>query len=576
MKMNGSQIVVHALEQIGVKYTFGIPGTHTTELYDAIERSGTIKPILVAHEGGGAFMADAISRVTNTIGCMTIVPASGLTHALSGIGEAYLDGIPMLVISGGVRRDTGKHYQLHQMDIQAIAKSVTKEQYLIDSHDTIIDTIYKAYQTAISGEPGPVFIELPVEIMMFSKEIDFLPEYKLPTIQPLPLEKRIDEAVEVLLGAEHPMLFLGWGARDAQEYSIKIAEKLHAPVAVTLQGKSVFPNTHPLFTSCFIGSSAKPSSQFVLKQQDAMLAVGTRFAEIATGSYGLKNPKGLIHVDINKEVFDKNYTTKVQIEGDATKILKAIWERIKDLDITNRNIGIEKEITRLNDKYYKEWMVSKKDNIVSPGWFFDMLNKKISEDTYVVLDDGKHTFLAAELLHTHKPNHLISPTDFNCMGYCIPATIATKLAHPEKTVIGIVGDGAAQMTGLELITATNYGLSPIVFVFNDGELGQIAQFQKTPLKHKTCTVIGKFNFEGLALATGCEYLLMDNDYHIEEIIDQALKLSNENKAVLIDVRIDYSKKTMFTKGVLKTNLSRFPVKEKVRIISRMIKRHTFG
>src|SRR5699024_6176824 len=152
-----------------------------------------------------------------------------------------------------------------------------------------------------------------------------------------------------------------------------------------------------------------------------------------------------------------------------------------------------------------------------------------SEDTYVVLDDGKHTFLAAELLHTHKPNHLISPTDFNCMGYCIPATIATKLAHPEKTVIGIVGDGAAQMTGLELITATNYGLSPIIFVFNDGELGQIAQFQKTPLKHKTCTVIGKFNFEGLALATGCEYLLMDNDYHIEEIIDQALKLSNENK-----------------------------------------------
>src|SRR5690554_3502764 len=151
MKMNGSQIVVHALEQIGVKYTFGIPGTHTTELYDAIERSGTIKPILVAHEGGGAFMADAISRVTNTIRCMTIVPASGLTHALSGIGEAYLDGIPMLVISGGVRRDTGKHYQLHQMDIQAIAKSVTKEQYLIDSHDTIIDTIYKAYQTAISG-----------------------------------------------------------------------------------------------------------------------------------------------------------------------------------------------------------------------------------------------------------------------------------------------------------------------------------------------------------------------------------------------------------------------------------------
>ncbi|MEZ4880389.1 MAG: thiamine pyrophosphate-binding protein, partial [Chitinophagales bacterium] len=122
MKKNGAQIATYALEQIGVQFTFGIPGTHTTEIYDAIEKSGKIKPILVAHEGGASFMADAISRTTNAIGCLTIVPAAGLTHALSGIGEAYLDGIPMVVIAGGIRRDSGKYYQLHQLDMQPIAQ----------------------------------------------------------------------------------------------------------------------------------------------------------------------------------------------------------------------------------------------------------------------------------------------------------------------------------------------------------------------------------------------------------------------------------------------------------------------
>lgn len=569
-------MAVFALEQVGVKYTFGIPGTHTTELYDAMAKSEKINPVLVTHEDGASFMADAISRTTDSIGCITVVPAAGLTHALSGIGEAYLDGIPMLVIAGGIRRDSGRHYQLHHIDMKAIAQGVTKAQYLIEDHSQIAPVIYEAYQIAVSGEPGPVFIELPAELMMFSEDVGELPAYKLSVKKPEASASKIKEAVELLSRAKHPMMFLGWGAREAQEYTIKIAEKLKAPVALTLQGKSVFRNNHPLYTGCFIGASSKPSGQMALKNHDAMLAVGCRFSEIATGSYGLENPKGLIHVDINKEVFDKNYTSEIAIEGDATDVLKAIWEQLKDRDISNGNANVEEEIAELNQKYYNEWLVKKQKDIVSPGWFFDALNKKLDEDAYVVLDDGKHTFLAAELLTTYKPNHLISPTDFNCMGYCIPATIAAKMAHPEHTVIGIVGDGAAQMTGLELVTAVSNKVAPVLFVFNDGELGQIAQFQQVPLKHKTGTVIGNMNFEGLAMATGCEYINLDNDFDIEEKIEAALEFSDQGKAVLVDVRIDYSKKTMFTKGVLKSNLSRFPTREKLRFIGRMVKRHVLG
>ncbi len=576
MRMNGAQIAVFALEQVGVKYTFGIPGTHTTELYDAMAKSEKIKPVLVTHEGGASFMADAISRTTDSIGCITVVPAAGLTHALSGIGEAYLDGIPMLVIAGGIRRDSGQHYQLHHIDMKVIAQGVTKAQYLIEDHSQIAPGIYEAYQTAVSGEPGPVFVELPAELMMFSEDVGKLPAYNLSVKKPEASASKIKEAVQLLSNAKHPMLYVGWGARDAQEYTIKIAEKLKAPVALTLQGKSAFPNNHPLYTGCFIGASSKPSGQMALKNHDAMLAVGCRFSEIATGSYGLENPKGLIHIDINKEVFDKNYTSEIAIEGDAAEVLKAIWEQLKDRGISNGNANIEEEIATLNQKYYNEWLVKKQEDKVSPGRFFDALNNKLDEDAYVVLDDGKHTFLAAELLTTYKPSHLISPTDFNCMGYCIPATIATKMAHPEQTVIGIVGDGAAQMTGLELVTAVNNEVAPVLFVFNDGELGQIAQFQQVPLKHKTGTVIGNMNFEGLAMATGCEYISLKNDFEIKEKIEAALELSDQGKAVLVDVRIDYSKKTMFTKGVLKSNLSRFPTREKLRFIGRMVKRHILG
>ena len=159
MKKTGAYLVTYALEQIGVQYTFGIPGVHVTELYDELNKSKQIQPILVTHEGWGAFMADAISRTTDTIGTLVIVPAAGMTHALSGIGEAYLDGIPMLIISGGIRRDLDKSFQLHFLDQEKVLDGIVKKYYLIQKHEEIIPTIFEAYKIAKSGKPGPVFVE---------------------------------------------------------------------------------------------------------------------------------------------------------------------------------------------------------------------------------------------------------------------------------------------------------------------------------------------------------------------------------------------------------------------------------
>lgn len=575
MKRSGAYLLVYALEQIGIKHTFGIPGVHNTEIYDALNKSEKIEPVLVTHEGGAAFMGDGVSRTSDNIGTLVIVPAAGLTHAMSGIGEAFLDGIPLLIISGGTRRDSGKSYQLHQVDQEKILDGIIKKYYLIKKHEDIIPTVFDAYETAISKEPGPVFIEVPAEIQLFRGEISGLPSYQKKEELRKPDPGDIKKAVDLLTAAQNPGLFLGWGAKEATDTAIKIADKLVAPVATTLQGLSVFPADHPYHAGVGFGPASVPASQKAFKNCDCLLAVATRFGELATGSFGVKPPENLIHIDINPDVFHKNYPAKVNLEGDAAIVLEEIYKEIKSRNFVSERDRAElsSAIKKEKEKYLSEWKKEKKNDIVSPGFFFAALRKQLPEDAFMVTDDGKHTFLAAELFPVYRSRHFISPTDFNCMGYCIPAAIGAKIANPDKVVVGIAGDGAFLMTCMELVTATTQKAGVVVFVFNDGELGQISQFQKIPLNRKTCTTIGKVQIEGVATATGAAYLPLNNDLENEKVISEALTISQTGRPVIVDVNIDYSKRTYLTKGVVKTNLSRFPFPEKIRFLGRALKRH---
>ena len=576
MKRTGAQLVVYALEQLGVRHTFGIPGVHNTELYDALHESEQITPILVTHEGGAAFMADGVSRTSGSIGVLAIVPAAGVTHAMSGIGEAYLDGIPLLVISGGTRRDTGRHYQLHQLDQEKLVQGVVKQYFRPERHDQIIPMLYEAYQTATSGEPGPVFVEIPVDLQLFRGEVPSMPAYVPPAPGKTPFDQtQVEEAVDLLLAARQPGIYVGWGAVDAAAETARIAEVLIAPVSTTFQGISAFPADHPLHVGVGFGPSGLPAAQRAFAKCDALLAVGLRFSELATGSYGMPVPETLIHIDINPDVFHKNYPARLAIEGDAREVLAAIAKELETRQWTSpRSLPkLGEQIAADKAAYLSTWLKQELSERVSPARFFGELRRQLPADTYVVVDDGKHTFLTAELFPVWRPRHLISPTDFNCMGYCVPAAIGVQLSHPDQPVVAIVGDGAFQMTGLELITAATHGLPLVVFVFHDGELGQISQFQKIPLNRKTCTVLGDLQVEGIAIATGAAYLDLPNDGAVEAVLSKALSTARKGRPVIVDVRIDYSQKTLLTKGVVKTNLSRFPLREKLRFLARAAKRH---
>lgn len=575
MKKTGAWLVTYALEQLPVNYTFGIPGVHNTELYDELNKSEKVRPILVTHEGCGAFMADAVSRTSDTVGTLVIVPAAGVTHAMSGIGEAFLDGVPMLIISGGTRRDTGRSYQLHQWDQHAALKPLTKKTFLISEHSEIVSTIFEAYSIAVSDEPGPVFVEVPVEIQLFRGEIDDLPTFSPPALPSSPPQDEIRQAVELLKSVEKPGIFAGWGARDASDLVVQLAEALEAPVATTLQGLSVFPADHPLHTGMGYGSYSVPAGENAFKDIDALVAIGTRFSEIPTGSFGMNVPENLIHIDINPEVFNKNYPAKVCIRGDAGTVVKALLDELNAQNVEpSREVGpLRDQIKADKNAYYDEWRKHRNDR-VNPFLFFEELRKQFPADGITVLDDGNHTFLTAELFPILTSRHLITPSDFNCMGYCVPGTIGAKLANPDKKVIGIVGDGAFYMTGLEIVTASVENLDVVYFVFHDGELSQIAQGQEIPYNRKTCTILGEMKIEGIAQATGAKYLAINSNDEIESVIRQAFSI--QRQPVIVDVNIDYSKRTRYTQGVVKVNLARFPMGEKVRFIGRAVVRKVTG
>src|SRR5512134_1765353 len=225
MHRTAASLARHALEQLGIRHTFGIPGVHNTELYDQMAASGSITPVLVAHEGGGAFMADAVSRTGAGVGALLIVPAAGVTHAASGIGEAFLDGIPMLVIAGGIRRDLGRAYQLHDMDQHALLAPITKGRWRVDRHADVVPVIYEAFRVATQGEPGPVFVEIPVNLQLMPGDAGEMTDYAPPAAAGhRATAADLAQAAALLHAAARPGIFCGWGAVDAVRELQSLAE----------------------------------------------------------------------------------------------------------------------------------------------------------------------------------------------------------------------------------------------------------------------------------------------------------------------------------------------------------------
>jgi acetolactate synthase I/II/III large subunit len=575
MKLTGGEIVTRALADEGIRYAFGIPGTHNIELYDALGTSEAVRPVLVTDEQSASFMADGHWRASGRLACVNVVPGAGLTHALSGIAEAFLDTVPLLVLGCGIRRELPKAYQLHDIDQLAVARPVTKLATRVASGQDLYPEIRRACVLARSGVPGPVMVEVPVDLYLTRHEVD-PSQWAAPA--PIAPPRADDDQLDRIAAAlnhpsARPLLYFGMGAADAGEELVTLAERLDAPVATTFQGKGVFPESHPLFLWNGFGEAAAPFARGVARSRVATLAIGCRFSEVGTGSYGLAPPRPLLHVDIDPAVPGRNYPTEVAVVADAREFVRALLPRL----VARRpDEAIREAIRAGHERVWRDWLSRDGTKGVSPPRLLRSLQAALGPETVYTTDSGNGTFLAMECLRLDLPRKFLAPVDYSCMGYAVPAAIGAKLGAPQCPVVALAGDGAFLMTGLELLTAANQNAPMAVFVLRDRELAQIAQFQATAFNRKTASVLPDYDVLQLAGGVGVEGLRLSADAEIEGVLTKVREVLAAGRPVLVEVAIDYSEKTFFTAGVVKTNLLRFSWPERLRFIGRAMKRKLLG
>jgi acetolactate synthase-1/2/3 large subunit len=569
MKMTGADIVVRALEDEGIPFTFGIPGTHNIELYDSLARSTKVRPILVTDEQSASFMADGVARSSGMLAAANVVPGAGLTHALSGIAEAYLDNIPMLVLACGIRRDTGKAFQLHAVDQQAIARPVTKAQFLIEKGVDLYATIRRACRIARAAPAGPVFVEVPAEHYIFRHDVDLDAYREEPDAASAFPAAGLDQARALLAAARHPLLYLGLGAAGGGANLVALAERMEAPVATTFEGKGIFPESHPLWLWCGFGASAPPFVQKIAKGCDLTLAIGCRFSEVGTGSYGLEMPGKLVHVDINPGSLDKNYRADLPVVADAAPFIAAL---LSNLPARKADPELRESIRTGHAKVWSGWDAPADAEKVTPPQLLKAIQELAGPSAIYTTDSGNGTFLAVECLRLDQPRSFLAPIDYSCMGYAVPAALGAALACPGRPVVALAGDGAFLMTGLELLTAAQNRLPVMVLLLRDRELAQIAQFQQTALGRKSCSELPDYDLPAFCRAVGVEYLMLARNAEIDSVLRQAMVLTEAKRPVVVDVTIDYSRKTYFTNGVVRVNLARLPWPDRLRMVVRALVR----
>jgi len=590
MNKSGAWLTQYALEQLGITHTFGIPGVQNAEIYNQLNQSEQITPLLVNHEMNAAFMADAVSRSkAGSVGTMLIVSGSGVTHACSGIAEAYLAGIPLLVIAGANSSAVASGNEQSgypSIDAKEILKPLTKAIYSISDQQQIIDTLFTAYSVATSDRPGPVFVEIPLDIQMLATAIDEpLPLYSQKSQSPNEEAEAIsnvvlNNAAAQLLQAESPGIIVGWGAVDAHSEIIALAQQIGAPVCTTLPGVSSFPAQHPLHAGMIFGPAAVPSAENAFKDCDCLLAIGTDLNEADTAGGSAELPQTIIYITSDsseKGSSDDEQQSNTTLHGNIQQIATDLLYKIQEQQppAASRKALVD-DIAIQKALFKKEWLGHNSRGLVNPAVFFDKLRAAVSDDAIIITDDGLHTYLAAELMPINSPRSFISPSSSNAMGYCMPAVNAAKLVNPDKQVIGIVGDGAMLMSGMEALTAVRENLGTIYCIFNDGKLSRINHSQRVSDSQTTCTQLGNINWGAFADSIECGYIPVRHNNDIEVALRHALETASHNQPVILDITIDYSRRSNYAQGVEKTQAARFSSSNKLGILGRAIVRKLTG
>lgn len=537
--MKGAEAIVKALEKEGVEVMFGIPGGVSIPLYDVLYDS-KIRHILVRHEQAAAHAAEGYARVSGKVGVCHATSGPGATNLTTGIVDAYMDSSPIVALTGQVATPFLGKDAFQETDPVGITMPASKHNFQLRSVEEIPDVIKKAFLIAGTGRPGPVLIDMPKDIQVkeghitFPKTVD-LPGYK-PTLKGNPLQ--IKKAIGMLLDAERPMILAGGGViiANAQKELIKLAEILMAPVATSLMGKGVFPESHPLSLGV-IGMHGRKAGNYAVNDADVIFAIGCRFSDRTTAMVSCFAPEArIIHADIDPAEIGKNVRVNLPIVGDARNVLKDMLKVVKAKAKKTRDNEWTKKIARYKKEFSPE--MDYNDMPLKPQKIIKEMMNVLKADDIVVTEVGQCQMWAMHYLERSKPRTFISSGGLGTMGFGFPAAMGAKVAKPENNVIDIAGDGSFLMNSQELATVVVEDIPIVAAVFNNRYLGMVRQWQELFYEKRYSAVdLGNSpDFVKLAEAYGAEGIRVEKPQDIAPAVKEAFKCG---KPALIDFMVNH-------------------------------------
>jgi len=480
-KMSGAKAVEESLIKEGTKVVFGIPGGSTLPLYDVLYDS-KIRHILAHHEQCAAHMADGYARASGTPGVCLATSGPGATNLVTGVATANIDSSPIIALTGQVTTPIIGKDGFQEADIVGIMTPVTKYCVQLRDPSEIPNSFRKAFYIATTGRPGPVLIDLPKDVLVKEAEMNFDAEIELrgykPKTDPHPVQ--VKRAVEMLVSAERPMMLVGGGAilSGASEEVSLLAEMLMSPVGITLMGKGVFPETHPLSLGV-VGMHGTTEANRLIVEADVLLVVGCRFTDRTTGRLDLFCPDAkIIHIDVDSAEIGKNAKVDLPIVADAKKTLRQIYAQLSDKIMKHDKSTWTKRIDEVRDEFKSKNNNNAEGPFMKPKGILSELRKILPNDAIVTTEVGQNQSWSGLYFQALKPRTFITSGGLGTMGFGFPAALGAKVARPDVPVVDIAGDGSFIMTEQDLATSVNEQIPVVVVILNNSVLGMVAQWQR--------------------------------------------------------------------------------------------------
>lgn len=533
-QMSGSSMLIQALAREKVDVIFGYPGGAILPTYDEIYRTG-IRHILARHEQGAIHAAEGYARVSGKPGVCVVTSGPGATNVITGIADAMIDSLPLVVITGQVATSVIGTDAFQEADIIGVTMPITKHNFQVRNVNDLPNIIKESFHIATSGRPGPVLIDLPKDVSIAIGEFNYDEPLDLPGYQPtkIPNRLQIRKLAEAVAQAKKPVILTGAGILHAggSEEVLEFAENQQIPVASTLLGLGAFPGDHEQFLGMG-GMHGTYSANMALHEADLLINIGARFDDRLTGRLDAFAPYATIaHIDIDPAEIGKNVETHIPIVGDAKEAMRMLNEEAK----TNCECGDWKETIKEWKAEYPLWY-TEDDELLKPQRLVEMIYEETNGDAIITTDVGQHQMWSAQFYKFPKPNQWVTSGGLGTMGFGFPAAIGAQFAEPDKTVVAVVGDAGFQMTAQELSILQELNLPVKIIIVNNASLGMVRQWQQLFYEERYSNSLFPIqpDFVKLADAYNVKGWKIEDPAEMQDILKEAIAYDGP---VLLDCRV---------------------------------------